>query len=75
MEKEFDHGTKSEVSREDFAAVMTSLEPDQLSFAKAKHHLPQRQLTRVEKIVFWALRIYLVFMIGVVFYQIWVGQR
>jgi hypothetical protein len=75
MEKEFDHGTEEDVSREDLAAVMTSLEPDQLSAAKAKHHFPQRKLTRAEKIVFWALRIYLVFMIGVVFYQIWSGQR
>jgi len=75
MEKEFDHGTAADVSREDLDAVMTSLEPDQLSFEKAKHHCPRRKLTRIEKVLFWALRIYLVFMFGVVIYQVWTGAR
>jgi hypothetical protein len=61
--------------REDLASVITSLEPDQLAGAKAKHHCPRRRLTRPEMIVFWALRIYLVFMFGVVLYQIWQGAR
>jgi hypothetical protein len=75
MEKQFDHGAEADVSREDLTAVVTSLEPDQLISAKAKHHCPRRQLTQSEKILFWGLRIYLVFMIGIVFYQIWTGRR
>ena len=73
MEKDF-HDDE-DISREDLNIVMASLEPDQLSAAKAQHHFPRRELTRGEKAVFWALRIYLVFMVGVVVYQIWTGQR
>jgi hypothetical protein len=75
MEKQFDHGTAADVSREDLAAVMTSLEPDQLRFTKERHHCPRRRLSRVEMFLFWALRIYLVFMFGVVIYQVWTGAR
>jgi hypothetical protein len=63
------------LSRADITAVMTSLEPDQLSFEKAKHHCPRRSLTRMEMILFWALRVYLVFMFAVVIYQVWSGTR
>ena len=66
---------ESEVSREELASVMTSLEPDQIVSSKEKHHCPRRQLTRVETAVFWALRLYLVFMVGVVVYQIWTSVR
>ena len=57
------------------SAVMTALEPDQIVFTKEHHHCPQRRLTRKEMLLFWGLRIYLVFMIGVVVYQIWTGVR
>ncbi len=75
MEEQFDSAPEVEVSREDLTSVMTALEPDQIIFTKEHHHCPRRQLTRTEKILFWVLRIYLVFMVGVVAYQIWTGAR
>jgi hypothetical protein len=62
-------------NEEDLAAVVASLEPDQIISTKEKHHCPRRKLTRAETIVFWSLRAYLIFMFGVVLYQIWSGVR
>jgi hypothetical protein len=62
-------------SAEDLNSLVASLEPDQLTAAKQQHHCPRRSLTRFEKLVFWALRIYLVFMFGIVIYQIYTGAR
>ncbi len=70
MEKNFDSEPAENVTREELTSVMTALEPDQIIFAKEHHHCPRRELTRTEMILFWALRIYLVFMVGVVVYQI-----
>jgi hypothetical protein len=79
MAEEFDSATGAdmtdEVSREEFTSVMTALEPDQIVSTKEHHHCPRRRLTRTEMVLFWALRIYLVFMVGVVVYQIWTGVR
>lgn len=67
-------GTKSDTNREELM-VMAALEPDQLISAKEHHHFPRRRLTRSEMLLFWALRIYLIFMVGVVIYQIWTSTR
>jgi hypothetical protein len=75
MEKQFDSAPEAEVSREELTTVMTSLEPDQLISTKEHHHCPRRRLTWAEMLLFWALRIYLVFMVGVVVYQIWTSVR
>ena len=79
MEKELNFVSGAEVglevSRDEFTSVMTALEPDQLTSAKELHHCPRRRLTRTEMLLFWALRIYLIFMVGVVVYQIWTGVR
>jgi hypothetical protein len=80
MEEQFESATigadlSAEVSREEFTSVMAALEPDQIVSTKEHHHCPRRRLTRTEMILFWALRIYLVFMVGVVVYQILTGVR
>jgi hypothetical protein len=58
------------ISAENSAWVMQSLETEQLSAARAKHY-PRRPLKRSEAILFWGLRVYLIFMLGVVIYQVW----
>lgn len=59
----------------DLDAAISALEPDQIVAAKQQHHLPRRRLTPKEAAVFWLLRLYLVFMVGVVIYQIWTATR
>ncbi len=75
MKKEFDSTPGAELSREEFTKVIEALEPDQIISTKKRHYFPRRRLTRMEMIVFWALRIYLVFMVAVVAYQIWTSAR
>jgi hypothetical protein len=75
MEKQFDFAPGIEVGRKELATVITALEPDQIISTKERQHCPRRRLTRTEMVLFWALRIYLVFMVGVVIYQIWTGVR
>ena len=54
--------------------VLSSLEPDQLVKAK-KHPIPRRRLKGPELLILWALRLYLIFMMTVVAYQVWIAAR
>ena len=54
--------------------VLSSLELDQLA-AVQKRPIPRRQLRGFEKFALWSLRIYVLFMIAVVLYQVLSGAR
>jgi hypothetical protein len=62
------------ISSSDQNLVLSSLEHDQLARAK-KHFIPRRHLKGPELLVLWALRIYLLFMMAVVGYQVWIAVR
>jgi len=53
--------------------VLSSLEHDQLVRAK-KHPISRRRLKGAELAVIWGLRLYLIFMMAVVFYQVWTAR-
>ena len=61
-------------SSSDQDLVLSSLEHDQLVGAK-KHFIPRRILKGPELVVLWGLRIYLLFMMAVVVYQVWTAAR
>jgi hypothetical protein len=54
--------------------VLSTLELDQLAAVK-KRPIPRRHLRGFEKLVLWSLRIYVLFMIAVVLYQVLAGAR
>jgi hypothetical protein len=62
----------SAITTSDQELVLASLEPEQLAGVK-KHLIPRRHLRGLEKFVLWSLRIYLLFMIVVVIYQVWMS--
>jgi len=62
------------ISRLDESLVLSSLEHDQLVKAK-KHLIPRRHLKGPELLILWSLRLYLLFMMAVVAYQVWLASR
>ncbi|MGA7379235.1 MAG: hypothetical protein WBX03_00160 [Terriglobales bacterium] len=62
------------ISSADQKLALSTLEHDQLVKAK-KHFIPRRLLKGPELLVLWALRIYLLFMMAVVGYQVWMAAR
>ena len=60
-------------SPSDQSWVLSSLEHDQLARAK-KHPIPRRRLKGLELLILWVLRIYLLFMMAVVAYQVWIAR-
>jgi hypothetical protein len=54
--------------------VLSTLEPDQLVKAK-KHLIPRRHFKTPELLILWTLRLYLIFMMAVVAYQVWLAAR
>jgi hypothetical protein len=64
----------SPIAVSDQSLVLASLEPDQLANAK-KHPIPRRHLKTPELIIFWTLRLYLLFMMAVVAYQVWIAAH
>lgn len=66
-----EHSQREKVTQAE--AVIASLEPEQLSSAKA-HHYARRKLGRVETGLLWLLRVYVLFMMVVVVFQILSGR-
>ncbi len=62
------------ISSADQQLALSSLEHDQLVKAK-KHFIPRRHLRGPELVVLWGLRIYLLFMMAVVGYQVWIAAH
>jgi hypothetical protein len=65
---------KEQLSPSDQTWVLSTLEHDQLVKAK-KHPIPRRHLKGPELLVLWTLRLYLIFMMAVVAYQVWLAAR
>jgi hypothetical protein len=63
---------KSDTS--DQSWVLSTLEPDQLVEAK-KRPIPRRYLKGPQLLLLWTLRLYLLFMMTVVAYQVWLAAR
>jgi hypothetical protein len=62
------------VSDADTGFVLSTLEHDQLVAAK-REPIPRRRLRGWQLVLVWSLRVYLVFMLLVVFWQAWTAVR
>lgn len=62
------------VSDADAGFVLSTLEHDQLVAAK-REPVPRRELKGGELALAWALRLYLIFMLLVVFWQAWLAVK
>ncbi len=62
-------GTNNSIAPSEQELVLAALELDQLAEIK-KQRVPRRRLTRPETLLLWALRLYLLFMMAVVIYQV-----
>jgi hypothetical protein len=58
----------------DHSLVLSTLEPGQLVRAK-KQRVPRRRLKSSELLILWSLRVYLVFMMLIVVYQIFTAAH
>lgn len=67
-------GTNNSIASSEQELVLAALELDQLAEIK-KQRVPRRRLTRPETLLLWALRLYLLFMMAVVLYQVSAGAR
>ncbi|MGD0369112.1 MAG: hypothetical protein ABSA94_16780 [Acidobacteriaceae bacterium] len=66
---EHEHASLAETS-----LVLSTLEHDQLVSAK-REPIPRRRLRGWQLALVWTLRVYLVFMLAVVFWQAWLAVR
>lgn len=70
MSQEKNRGAQDKAEPEQILAL---LEPDQL--VTTKQHFPRRSLKGPEILLLWSLRIYLLFMLAVVLYQVWITGK
>ena len=68
------HPEPPSISAVEQTLVLSSLEHDQLVTAK-KHPIPRRHLKGPELLILWSLRLYLLFMMAVVAYQVWLAAH
>jgi len=66
--------TPDTAARDASDQLLAVLEPDQLTGAR-RVKLPRRYLKGPQLVIIWTLRLYLLFMIAVVVYQIFTGAR
>jgi hypothetical protein len=64
----------TQIAPSDQTWILSSLERDQLVKAK-RHPIPRRKLKGPQLLIVWALRLYLLFMMAVVAYQVWIAAR